>query len=114
MCSGSPDSAASAVSSCTFTLVMHAAAHCGGSLPITVGCKPAASANVGTSTQHPLGRLVMYPSFRTFPMNLKGLFVATASMIHEQYSTLRQSIALDSNWSGSTLAYFSAMVLPHL
>src|SRR5678815_2506998 len=97
MCSGSPDSAASAVSSCTFTLVMHAAAHCGGSFPITVGCNPAPSAKVGTSTQQPLGRLVMYPSFRTLPMNLNGLPVVTASMIHEQYSTLRQSISVLSN-----------------
>jgi hypothetical protein len=40
--------------------------------------------------------------------------VVTASMIQEQYSTLRVSMAELSNWSGSTLAYFSAMVLPHL
>ena len=43
-----------------------------------------------------------------------GLPLVTASIIHEQYSTLRMSMLVDSNWSGSTLAYFSAMVLPHL
>jgi Lon-like ATP-dependent protease len=41
------------------TRLMQAAAHCGGSSPTRVGCKPVLSANVGTSTQQPGGRFVM-------------------------------------------------------
>src|SRR2546426_4561857 len=100
MCSGSPLRAASVVKLCTFTFVIHAAAHCGGSTPTLVGRIPVSSANVGTSTQQPLGRFVMYPSLRTLPMKRNGLPVTTASMIHEQYSTLRDSMAADSNCSG--------------
>ena len=39
--------------------VIHAPAHWGGKSPITVGCRPVSSANVGTSTHESAGRLVM-------------------------------------------------------
>ena len=42
-----------------FDAMEQAAAHCGGRAPMLVGCTPASSAKVGTSTQQPFGRLVM-------------------------------------------------------
>ena len=81
-----PVNAASTAISSYATVRLFMAAHCGGNVPTWMGLNPRRFATTGTSTQTPVGKLVINPVLGTLPLNSNASPPKYALIMEAAYS----------------------------